>query len=73
MRLNIPVQGMNCEGCAQALSTALQRMEGVHDAKSDFESARVRVRIDPAQVSEQEVYEVIRACGYEPQAAVEVA
>ena len=65
-RLEIPVEGMHCEGCARTLSIALQRLEGVRDAKADFAGGRVRVSLDPARVSERQVRETIEACGFAP-------
>jgi copper chaperone CopZ len=65
-KLEIPVEGMHCEGCASSLQLALQRVEGVRDAKADFPGGRVRLSLDPGQVSEQQVRETIELCGFKP-------
>ena len=65
-RLEIPVEGMHCDGCARTISIALQRVEGVRDAKAEFDSGLVRVSLDPQRVSEEQIRETIEACGYRP-------
>lgn len=62
---DIPVRGMHCDGCSRTLSLALQRLEGVHDAKADHEAGAVRVRFDESVVSEADIFERIAACGFE--------
>jgi copper chaperone CopZ len=65
-RIEIPVEGMRCEGCARSLQFALQRLEGVHDARADFAAGRVRLSLDRERVSEQQVRETIELCGFRP-------
>jgi len=72
-KLNISVEGMHCHGCAQTLSIALQRVDGVRSAKADFEARLVKVSFDQAKVGERQLREAIRACGYEPRATAEAA
>ncbi len=73
IKLDIPVEGMHCQGCAQTLSSALQRVDGVRAAKADFEAKLVKVSFDEARVGERRLREAIRACGYEPRATAEAA
>lgn len=65
-RIEIPVEGMHCEGCEGAVSKALERLEGVRDAKADHREGRVRVSFDPARVDEQRLRARIEETGYEP-------
>lgn len=65
-KLEIPVEGMRCEGCARTLQLALEQLDGVRDATADFERARVQVRFDPARVDEQRLRARIQEAGYEP-------
>lgn len=65
-RLEIPVEGMHCEGCARTLKLVLERLDGVRDAKVDFASSRVRVSFDPDRVDAGRVRAQIEQAGYEP-------
>lgn len=65
-RIEIPVKGMHCDGCARTLSVALERLDGVHGAKVDFAGGRAKVSFDPRRVDEQRLRATIEACGYTP-------
>lgn len=65
-RLEIPVEGMHCTGCAQTLALALQRLEGVRSAKVDFATSRAKVSFDPGRVDERELRATVEACGFVP-------
>ena len=59
------IQGMTCGSCALTARIALERVDGVHDAKVSYDSARAVVRFDPARTSPQElVAELERRTGY---------
>lgn len=57
---------MHCDGCANAVRIALRRTEGVIRVDADHRRDEVRVRFDPARLSEAEIRERIRAAGFEP-------
>lgn len=65
-RVRIQVEGMHCTGCERAVSTALARMEGVRDAKADFQEGLVHVSFDPDKVPEETLRERIAEAGYQP-------
>ena len=65
-RLEIPSEGMHCEGCARTLQVALERLDGVRGAKADFASSRVRVSFDPGRVDARQVRAQIEQAGYRP-------
>lgn len=65
-RLEIPVEGMHCAGCARTLSLALGRLEGVRSAKVDFAAGRARVSFDPERVDERALLGIVEACGFIP-------
>lgn len=46
MTTEITVEGMNCEGCEQAVEDALSNVEGVTDADADREAERATVEGD---------------------------
>lgn len=65
-RTEIKVEGMHCTGCEHAVSSALERLEGVRDARADHEAGRVRVSFDPERVGEEELRRQIEETGYQP-------
>jgi copper chaperone len=64
-RIEIPVEGMTCEGCERTVQSALGALEGVRTADADHEAKRVRVSFDADQVDEQRLREAIAGAGYE--------
>ena len=65
-RIEIPVEGMRCEGCERTVQAALTRIEGVRDAKADHQAGRVRVSFDPERVDEPRLRAQIEQAGYDP-------
>ena len=65
-RIEIPVQGMHCDGCERAVSRALERLEGVRDANADHRAGRVRVSFDPERVDVPRLRAQIEETGYQP-------
>lgn len=65
-RIDIPVEGMQCEGCERAVSMALRRLEGVRDVTADHHQGRVRVSFNPERVDEQRLRTQIEETGYQP-------
>ncbi len=62
--LRLQVQGMNCSGCEQRISTALRRLDGVVEATADHVSGEVRLRFDPASTHRGAVVDRIVLAGY---------
>ncbi|MFQ5524108.1 MAG: heavy-metal-associated domain-containing protein [Acidimicrobiia bacterium] len=60
------IEGFHCSGCANNLSRNLNSLEGVIKAEADFDSAKVEVRYDPDQITEDDLKHQIRATGFEP-------
>ncbi len=65
-RVEIPVQGMSCEGCERKVQAALGQLEGVSGAEADHGAGRVRVSFDPDRVDEQRLRAQIEEIGYQP-------
>ncbi len=61
--LSVP---MHCDGCANAVRSVLRRTEGVLRVDADCRRGEVRLRFDPARLSEEQIRERIRAAGFEP-------
>ncbi len=61
----LEVQGMTCEGCEQAIRTALGRLDGIVEASPDHHAGQVGVRYDTDRVSEEAIKQRIRLAGYD--------
>jgi len=62
--VTLPVTGMTCGGCEQAITRVLGRLPGVTDAVASHRDATVRVTFDPAQVSRADIEQKIGGLGY---------
>ncbi len=65
-RIEIPVEGMSCEGCERTVQSALGNLGGVRTADADHRARRVRVSFDAEQVDEERLREAIAGAGYQP-------
>jgi Cd2+/Zn2+-exporting ATPase len=57
---------MHCGGCENAVRFTLRRTAGVIRVDADHRRDEVRLRYDPARISEDEIRERVRAAGFEP-------
>ena len=64
-RLDIPILGMSCAGCAAAVERALRETRGVRQANVNFAAARASVFFDPAVVDAAALADVVRKAGYD--------
>ena len=71
--VTISVTGMHCAACVGAVERALEKVEGVSDARVNFASGKASVDFDPQLVSLQSLETAIRDAGYEPAAQDEGA
>ena len=65
MKQVITVKGLKCSHCEAKVEQALNKMEGVANAKADREKCLVEVEYTPETVSVNEMMEAIEDCGYE--------
>lgn len=56
-RLVLKIEGMDCDGCAQAIGRSLKRIHGVRDVQIDWQSGGGEVSFDPALTSEEAILE----------------
>ncbi|MEX0629674.1 MAG: heavy-metal-associated domain-containing protein [Chloroflexota bacterium] len=63
LTLKVP---MHCGGCANAVRFVFQRTEGLIRVDADHRRNEVRLRFDPARVTEDQIRERMRAAGFEP-------
>jgi Cu+-exporting ATPase len=65
-RSQLTIQGMSCANCAQTITEALRRVEGVSEAHINFATDEGTVVYDPEEVSLATVLDTIEDAGYEP-------
>lgn len=58
------VEGMWCPACAWVIEETLNKQPGIHAARCNFSTDRVRCRYDPTQTSPDDIRRVIRRLGY---------
>jgi Cu+-exporting ATPase len=63
-RMDIPVTGMNCAGCAANVEKALKNVAGVESAVVNFATARATVLFFPQMVKPQDLEAAIVDAGY---------
>jgi P-type Cu+ transporter len=64
-RLELPVTGMSCAGCAANVERGLRGLPGVREANVNFATSRAAVRYDPALVDPGALIEAVRSSGYD--------
>jgi Cu+-exporting ATPase len=68
-RVELPVYGLTCAKCVQAVEKALRAVPGVNKATVNLSSARAFVEYDPAQTAVPTLERAIRDAGYRTEGA----
>jgi copper ion binding protein len=63
-RIELPVAGLSCQKCVQAVESALRAVPGVGRATVNLAGGRVFVEYDPAQTTLSALQEAVKAAGY---------
>ena len=63
-RIEIPITGMNCAGCALNVEKALKGVAGVDSAAVNFATARATVLFEPQLTGPEALEKAIAAAGY---------
>lgn len=58
-------QTIHCTGCEQRIGNALRRLPGIRDVHASAKTQDVVVRVDPAQVSPEQVRARLEQLGYQ--------
>lgn len=61
------VTGMTCGGCANHISTALQKLDGVIDEDVEYPGDVAIVKFDPKRLNEKKIIQAIEGAGYKAQ------
>lgn len=59
------IQGMHCVGCAMTIDGALEDLQGVQLANTNYARQWVDVEYDERQVTDEQIVAAINAAGYE--------
>lgn len=62
--MNMDIEGMTCAACDNHITHAAYEVDGVIDAKADYETGKAMVKFDKTKSSVNEVIEAIDATGY---------
>ena len=62
--IELPVEGMDCAGCAAHVRTALESVEGVTRADVRLATAKAVVELDPERVRPEQLREAVAQAGY---------
>lgn len=63
-KVELRVEGMHCQGCANALTNALRRRPGVLDADVSHTEQRARIQYDEARTDPSRLREAVERAGY---------
>ena len=63
-RVVIPVTGMTCGGCCVPVEAALQKLDGVVDAKADYEKGLATVTYEKEKVSVKKIVDAINSTSF---------
>jgi Cu+-exporting ATPase len=64
-RLDLPVRGMHCAGCAANIERGLRAVDGIEQANVNFASSLATVVFDPTVVKPDAFVSAIREIGYD--------
>jgi len=63
-RIELPVSGMTCDKCVQAVERALREVPGVRSATVNLAGGRAFVDYDPGEMTLSALHEAIKVAGY---------
>ncbi len=61
---SLQIGGMVCASCSQAITGALQRLEGVQAVTVDHVTGKATIEHDPARTSREALVAAVTALGY---------
>lgn len=63
--LILKISGMDCSSCVMNIDGALEDIDGVEEARTNFAKEVTTIIINEKKVSEQHVISIIQSIGYE--------
>jgi len=68
IRRTFAIAGMHCTSCAMTIDWDLEDLDGVHEARTSYASARTEVTYDPSRVAFETITDTIVRAGFTAQA-----
>ncbi len=63
-KVSLQVDGMTCSACASGIKATLKSLDGVLEAKVDYEAGKAEVKYDPDKASVDRIVDTINKLGY---------
>jgi len=63
-KIDLPIEGMTCAGCAQTIESALSHADGVRKVNVNFPNATARIEYIPSKTSPADLAAVVEKSGY---------
>ncbi len=60
------IEGMVCDACAQSISTALLKLNGVQECTTSFAEKSARIAFAPEKIQIEEISLTVQSLGYQP-------
>lgn len=64
-KVTLQINGMHCVGCGMNIDGALEDLEGVISAETNFAQAKTHVQFDASKVTIATIKSAIESIGYE--------
>lgn len=64
--ITIPVEGMTCASCAQAVEKEIKKLKGIDEVSVNFATERAKIIYDPYSTRISEIKGAIEKAGYKP-------
>ncbi len=68
-KLTLKIDGMNCDGCAERITTVLEKEPGVRQAQVSFSEGVGDIAYNDHVVREDRIFEVINKAGFSAERA----
>lgn len=60
----LTVEGMHCDSCSAAITTELERLDGVTAASADWRAGRAEADFDASRLAESDLEKAVEGLGY---------
>ena len=61
---SVPIEGMHCASCAQAIDKSLKKLEGIESSNVSYASREALIEFDQDKVSMDDIAKAVEAAGY---------
>ena len=62
--LTLKIEGMNCDGCANRITTLLEKEPGVREVAVSFSSGEGQITYNPYSIEQDRIVEVVTKAGF---------